>query len=60
MTQVTPQQRISRIEVLLKALNSIPPEKYEVVRLPWPGGELHAECNSMTSFNSSVGKVAAR
>lgn len=40
MAQVTPQQRISRIEELLKAVNSIPPEKHEVVRLPWPGADL--------------------
>jgi len=40
MPQITQQQRIARIEQLLKALNTDPPEKHETVRLPWPGQDL--------------------
>jgi hypothetical protein len=43
MAQVTQQQRILRIEELLRDLNKMPPEKHEVVRLPWPGSD-HLLC----------------
>ncbi len=39
MAQVTHAQRIQRIDQLLKELNKIPPERHEVERLPWAGGE---------------------
>lgn len=39
MAQITQAQRIQRIEQLVKELNKIPPERHEVERLPWAGGE---------------------
>lgn len=43
MAQITRAQRIQRIDQLVKELNKIPPERHEVERLPWTGGE-HLLC----------------
>jgi hypothetical protein len=39
MAGVTRQQRIQRIDELLRELNKMPPEKHETVRLPGPADE---------------------
>lgn len=39
MAQITEAQRIERIQGLLRELNKMPPERHEVVRLPWSGRE---------------------
>lgn len=39
MAQITEAQRKQRIAQLLKDLNKVPPERHEVARLPWTGGE---------------------
>ena len=33
--QITEAQRIERIQELLRELNKVPPDRHEVVRLPW-------------------------
>ena len=39
MGQITEAERTARIAQLLADLNKVPPEKHEVVRLPWTAGE---------------------
>jgi hypothetical protein len=39
VAQITEAQRIERIQSLLRELNKVPPERHEVARLPWSGGE---------------------
>jgi hypothetical protein len=39
VAQITEAQRIERIQGLLRELNRVPPERHEVARLPWSGGE---------------------
>jgi hypothetical protein len=39
VAQITEAQRIERIQGLLRDLNKVPPERHEVARLPWSGGE---------------------
>ncbi len=39
MAQITDAQRIERIQGLIRELNKVPPERHEVARLPWSGGE---------------------
>lgn len=39
LAQITEAQRIERIQGLLRELNKMPPERHEVVRLPWSGRE---------------------
>jgi hypothetical protein len=39
MAQITEAERIKRISQLLSDLNKVPPERHEVERLPWTGGE---------------------
>lgn len=41
MAQITETQRIQRIKELLAELNKVPPERHEVVRLPWAAGHMH-------------------
>jgi hypothetical protein len=43
MPQITEAERIRRISQLLSDLNKVPPERHEVERLPWTGGE-HLLC----------------
>ena len=43
MAQITEAERIRRISQLLADLNKVPPERHEVERLPWTGGE-HLLC----------------
>jgi hypothetical protein len=39
VAQITEPQRIERIQGLIRELNKVPPERHEVARLPWSGGE---------------------
>jgi hypothetical protein len=39
VAQITEAERIERIQGLLRELNKVPPERHEVARLPWSGGE---------------------
>jgi hypothetical protein len=39
LAQITEAQRVERIQGLIRELNKVPPERHEVVRLPWSGGE---------------------
>ena len=39
VAQITEAERIRRISQLLSDLNKVPPERHEVERLPWTGGE---------------------
>lgn len=39
MAQITEAQRAQRIRDLLNDLNRVPPERHEVTRIPWTGGE---------------------
>jgi hypothetical protein len=39
VAQITEAQRIERIQGLLRELEKMPPERHEVARLPWTGGE---------------------
>jgi hypothetical protein len=53
MPQITEAERIRRISQLLSDLNKVPPERHEVERLPWMGGE-HLLC---PVINISVDEV---
>jgi hypothetical protein len=39
MAQITEAERVARVSQLLADLNKVPPERHEVARLPWTGGE---------------------
>jgi hypothetical protein len=39
LAQITEAQRVERIKELVNELNKVPPERHEVERLPWAGGD---------------------
>jgi hypothetical protein len=52
MAQITQAERIQRINQLVAELNRMPPEKHEVERIPWKGGDLLCQV-----INISVNEV---